>query len=174
MWISFTDLLQLDLLSRVLPGTSTAQDGIHIVQSRGSRGFQFSGSPQLFSFPASQLFVNCNFFPAEFSIVVTLKIPQMTPEVRTKKIKILFSLSLKTSKILQKPFPLEYVLNFWIVIAITVNLWCAEEWIHLHTVGGRFRWAAPRPATFPKQSSLPAEGPWFQKAHHFQGSRTGW
>ncbi|KAK7168854.1 hypothetical protein R3I93_004990 [Phoxinus phoxinus] len=79
-WRPCTDMLQLDLLSRVLPGTGTAQDGIHIVQSRGSRGFQFSGSPQLFRFPASQLFVNCNFFPAEFSIVVTLKIPQITPE----------------------------------------------------------------------------------------------
>uniref|UniRef100_A0A8C1YF50 Thrombospondin type laminin G domain and EAR repeats n=1 Tax=Cyprinus carpio TaxID=7962 RepID=A0A8C1YF50_CYPCA len=57
-----------------------AQDGIRMVQSRGARGFQFSGSPQLFSFPASQLFINCIFFPAEFSIVVTLKIPQMAPE----------------------------------------------------------------------------------------------
>uniref|UniRef100_A0A8C1SQG5 Thrombospondin-type laminin G domain and EAR repeats b n=1 Tax=Cyprinus carpio TaxID=7962 RepID=A0A8C1SQG5_CYPCA len=57
-----------------------AQDGIRMVQSRGARGFQFSGSPQLFSFPASQLFINCNLFPSEFSVVVTLKIPQMPPE----------------------------------------------------------------------------------------------
>ncbi|RXN28062.1 thrombospondin-type laminin G domain and EAR repeat-containing -like protein [Labeo rohita] len=79
-WRPCTDLLPLDLLSRVLPVSSRAQDGIRMVQSRGARGFQFSGSPQLFSFPASQLFINCNFFPAEFSIVVTLKIPQMAPE----------------------------------------------------------------------------------------------
>ncbi|XP_073702464.1 thrombospondin-type laminin G domain and EAR repeat-containing protein [Garra rufa] len=79
-WRPCTDLLPLDLLSRVLPVSSRAQDGIRMVQSRGARGFQFSGSPQLFSFPASQLFINCNFFPAEFSIVFTLKIPQMAPE----------------------------------------------------------------------------------------------
>ncbi|XP_026127966.1 thrombospondin-type laminin G domain and EAR repeat-containing protein [Carassius auratus] len=79
-WRPCTDLLPLDLLSRVLPVSGRAQDGIRMVQSRGARGFQFSGSPQLFSFPASQLFINCFFFPAEFSIVVTLKIPQMAPE----------------------------------------------------------------------------------------------
>ncbi|XP_057192162.1 thrombospondin-type laminin G domain and EAR repeat-containing protein isoform X2 [Triplophysa rosa] len=75
-----TDLLPLDLLSHVLPKAQRAQSGIRMVQSRGARGFQFSGSPHLFSFPASQLFTNCNFFPAEFSIVFTLKIPQMAPE----------------------------------------------------------------------------------------------
>ncbi|KAF4109452.1 hypothetical protein G5714_010525 [Onychostoma macrolepis] len=79
-WRPCTDLLPLDLLSRVLPVSGRAQDGIRMVQSRGARGFQFSGSPQLFSFPASRLFINCNFFPAEFSIVVTLKIPQIAPE----------------------------------------------------------------------------------------------
>ncbi|KTF95363.1 hypothetical protein cypCar_00015812 [Cyprinus carpio] len=79
-WRPCTDLLPLDLLSRVLPVSGRAQDGIRMVQSRGARGFQFSGSPQLFSFPASQLFINCNFFPSEFSVVVTLKIPQMPPE----------------------------------------------------------------------------------------------
>ncbi|XP_051564788.1 thrombospondin-type laminin G domain and EAR repeat-containing protein-like [Myxocyprinus asiaticus] len=79
-WRPCTDLLPLDLLSRGLPAAGKAQDGIRMVQSRGVRGFQFSGSPQLFSFPASQLFINCNFFPAEFSIIVTLKIPQMAPE----------------------------------------------------------------------------------------------
>ncbi|XP_065105138.1 thrombospondin-type laminin G domain and EAR repeat-containing protein [Paramisgurnus dabryanus] len=79
-WGPCTDLLPLDLLSQVLPGAGGTLDGIRMVQSRGARGFQFSGSPQLFSFPASRLFINCNFFPAEFSIVVTLKIPEMAPE----------------------------------------------------------------------------------------------
>ncbi|XP_052004952.1 thrombospondin-type laminin G domain and EAR repeat-containing protein-like [Xyrauchen texanus] len=79
-WRPCTDLLPLDLVSRVLPADWKAQNGIRMVQSRGARGFQFSGSPQLFSFPASQLFINCNFFPAEFSIIVTLKIPKMAPE----------------------------------------------------------------------------------------------
>ncbi|KAA0715928.1 Thrombospondin-type laminin G domain and EAR repeat-containing protein [Triplophysa tibetana] len=75
-----TDLLPLDLLSHILPKAQRAQGGICMVQSRGARGFQFSGSPHLFRFPASQLFTNCNYFPAEFSIVFTLKIPKMAPE----------------------------------------------------------------------------------------------
>ncbi|KAL4594121.1 hypothetical protein GN956_G26171 [Arapaima gigas] len=45
-----------------------------MVQERGARGLRLSGASQVLSFPASQLFVNCDFFPAEFSFVVTLKV----------------------------------------------------------------------------------------------------
>lgn len=121
MWVSFTDLLPLDLLSRVLPVSGRAQDGIRMVQSRGARGFQFSGSPQLFSFPASQLFINCNFFPAEFSIVVTLKIPQMAPEVRTKKDKDIVEFKFENIKEPSEAFSSEYALDFWIAIVISLH-----------------------------------------------------
>ncbi|KAL0985671.1 hypothetical protein UPYG_G00160290 [Umbra pygmaea] len=49
-----------------------------MVQSRGARGLQLAGSQEALSFSASQLFTNCDFFPSEFSIVVTLKIPRLT------------------------------------------------------------------------------------------------
>ncbi|KAI5614969.1 thrombospondin-type laminin G domain and EAR repeat-containing protein, partial [Silurus asotus] len=72
------DLLPLDLLHRVLP-VGSHQTLVRMVQSQGSRGLKLSGPPQALSFPSSQIFTNCNFFPAEFSIVVTLKIPILNP-----------------------------------------------------------------------------------------------
>uniref|UniRef100_A0A3P9M7I4 Thrombospondin type laminin G domain and EAR repeats n=1 Tax=Oryzias latipes TaxID=8090 RepID=A0A3P9M7I4_ORYLA len=45
------------------------------VKHRGSRGFRLTGTmATAMSFPASQIFTNCNYFPAEFSLVATLKI----------------------------------------------------------------------------------------------------
>ncbi|XP_062862344.1 thrombospondin-type laminin G domain and EAR repeat-containing protein [Trichomycterus rosablanca] len=76
-WRPCTDLLPLDLLHRVVPGDAADQSRIRMVQSQGSRGLKFSGPPQALSFPSSQIFTNCNFFPAEFSIVVTIKIPKL-------------------------------------------------------------------------------------------------
>ncbi|XP_072542174.1 thrombospondin-type laminin G domain and EAR repeat-containing protein [Salminus brasiliensis] len=72
-------LLPLDLLRRVVPAGGVFQNRVRLVQSQGSRGVRFSGPPQSLSFPAAPLFTNCNYFPAEFSIVVTLKIPQLPP-----------------------------------------------------------------------------------------------
>ncbi|XP_046700567.1 thrombospondin-type laminin G domain and EAR repeat-containing protein isoform X3 [Silurus meridionalis] len=77
-WRPCTDLLPLDLLHRVLP-VGSHQTLVRMVQSQGSRGLKLSGPPQALSFPSSQIFTNCNFFPAEFSIVVTLKIPKLNP-----------------------------------------------------------------------------------------------
>uniref|UniRef100_A0A3B4CBB8 Thrombospondin-type laminin G domain and EAR repeats b n=1 Tax=Pygocentrus nattereri TaxID=42514 RepID=A0A3B4CBB8_PYGNA len=79
LWRPCTDLLPLDLLRRVVPAGDVYQSHVRLVQSQGARGVKFSGPPQALSFPAAPLFTNCNFFPAEFSIVVTLKIPQPAP-----------------------------------------------------------------------------------------------
>ncbi|XP_034043148.1 thrombospondin-type laminin G domain and EAR repeat-containing protein-like [Thalassophryne amazonica] len=49
-----------------------------MVQSRGSRGLQLAGTmTTVLSFPASQIFTNCDYFPAEFSLVVTIKSPKL-------------------------------------------------------------------------------------------------
>ncbi|KAJ3591986.1 hypothetical protein NHX12_007116 [Muraenolepis orangiensis] len=86
-WTPCTDLFPLDLLSRVLPptgatpqvrGGGASRSQLRMVQSRGSRGFQLSAvTATALSFPASQIFTNCETFPGEFSIVVTLKIKQL-------------------------------------------------------------------------------------------------
>uniref|UniRef100_A0A668A9E3 Thrombospondin type laminin G domain and EAR repeats n=1 Tax=Myripristis murdjan TaxID=586833 RepID=A0A668A9E3_9TELE len=68
--VSSLDLLPLDLLARVLPRPGQ----VRIVQSRGSRGLRLAGaSTTALSFPASQIFTNCDFFPEEFSLVATVK-----------------------------------------------------------------------------------------------------
>uniref|UniRef100_A0A3B3S923 Thrombospondin-type laminin G domain and EAR repeats a n=1 Tax=Paramormyrops kingsleyae TaxID=1676925 RepID=A0A3B3S923_9TELE len=68
-------MLPLDLLSRALPTAGGALQGLCIVQDQGTRGLRLlaPAGHRALSFPASQLFVNCDLFPAEFSIVVTLK-----------------------------------------------------------------------------------------------------
>ncbi|XP_029982945.1 thrombospondin-type laminin G domain and EAR repeat-containing protein-like [Sphaeramia orbicularis] len=68
-----TDLVPLDLLSFVLEkDTSKLLPGVHIRQSGGVRGIHFSSPHASMSFPSSELLANCDIFPKEFSIVVTL------------------------------------------------------------------------------------------------------
>ncbi|KAL2088154.1 hypothetical protein ACEWY4_016982 [Coilia grayii] len=79
------DLRPLDLLSRVLPrrGDQAAVgggEGVRFVQDGGLRGAHFAGPHSALSFPASQLFINCQRFPAEFSVVVTMKVDYMAPK----------------------------------------------------------------------------------------------
>ncbi|XP_029900579.1 thrombospondin-type laminin G domain and EAR repeat-containing protein-like [Myripristis murdjan] len=74
-WTHCTGLPPLDLLSFVLErDTSKLMPGVHMRQAGGVRGVRFSSPHPSLSFPSSQLLVNCDFFPQEFSIVVTLKI----------------------------------------------------------------------------------------------------
>ncbi|XP_048869448.1 thrombospondin-type laminin G domain and EAR repeat-containing protein-like isoform X1 [Brienomyrus brachyistius] len=87
-WRPCTDLVPLDLLSRALPGHGQALPGVHMVQHKGARGLQLSGPNGDISFPASPLFVNCDFFPEEFSIVVTLKVSHLA----NKKNEYIFTL----------------------------------------------------------------------------------
>ncbi|KAG7233603.1 hypothetical protein INR49_006818 [Caranx melampygus] len=59
-----------------------------MVQSRGSRGLRLAGATTTaMSFPASQIFTNCDHFPAEFSLVATVKIPRL----RQKRNEYIFS-----------------------------------------------------------------------------------
>ncbi|XP_029385785.1 thrombospondin-type laminin G domain and EAR repeat-containing protein-like isoform X2 [Echeneis naucrates] len=77
-WRPCTDLLPLDLFARVLP--QPGQDlppQVQMVQSRGSRGLRLAGLTTALSFPASQIFTNCDHFPAEFSLVATIKISRL-------------------------------------------------------------------------------------------------
>lgn len=49
---------------------------------QGALGLQLSAAaPHAMSFPASRIFVRCDVFPEEFSIVVTLKAPSLPPKV---------------------------------------------------------------------------------------------
>ncbi|XP_023253038.1 thrombospondin-type laminin G domain and EAR repeat-containing protein [Seriola lalandi dorsalis] len=84
-----SDLLPLDLLSRALPRPGQAPPTkVQMVQSRGSRGLRLAGAvTTALSFPASQIFTNCDYFPAEFSLVATIKIPRL----RWKKNEYIFS-----------------------------------------------------------------------------------
>uniref|UniRef100_A0A3B5BBB5 Thrombospondin-type laminin G domain and EAR repeats b n=1 Tax=Stegastes partitus TaxID=144197 RepID=A0A3B5BBB5_9TELE len=78
---SSSDLLPLDLLTRALPRPGQAPP-TQMVQSRGSRGFRLAGAEATaLSFPASQIFTNCDYFPSEFSLVATVKIPNLRQKV---------------------------------------------------------------------------------------------
>ncbi|KAJ8410108.1 hypothetical protein AAFF_G00211490 [Aldrovandia affinis] len=79
-WKPCTDLLPLDFLSRVLPKGGEALMGVRMVQDGGARGLHLTGPPWALGIPASQLFINCEFFPEEFSIVVTLKVSRVAPK----------------------------------------------------------------------------------------------
>ncbi|XP_044231368.1 thrombospondin-type laminin G domain and EAR repeat-containing protein-like isoform X1 [Thunnus albacares] len=88
-WRHCTDLLPLDLLSFVLErDTSRLLPGVHMKQAGGVRGVHFSSPHTSMSFPSSQLLVDCDVFPKEFSIVVTLKVTHIAP----KKNEYIFSL----------------------------------------------------------------------------------
>uniref|UniRef100_A0A146ZKE6 Thrombospondin type laminin G domain and EAR repeats n=1 Tax=Fundulus heteroclitus TaxID=8078 RepID=A0A146ZKE6_FUNHE len=74
-----TELLPLDLLSFVLErDTSRVVPGVQVKQSAGVKGVQFLSPDTSMSFPASQLLVNCDLFPKEFSIVATVKVNRIT------------------------------------------------------------------------------------------------
>lgn len=68
------DLLPLDFLSFVLErDTSKLVPGVHMKRAGGVRGVRVSPYNAM-SFPSSGLLVNCDIFPEQFSIVVTLKV----------------------------------------------------------------------------------------------------
>ncbi|XP_043999053.1 thrombospondin-type laminin G domain and EAR repeat-containing protein-like [Gambusia affinis] len=80
-WRQCTELLPLDLLSFVLErDTSRVVPGARVRQSAGLRGVQFLSPDASMSFPASQLLVNCDLFPKEFSIVITVKVNRFAPK----------------------------------------------------------------------------------------------
>ncbi|XP_068608305.1 thrombospondin-type laminin G domain and EAR repeat-containing protein-like [Brachionichthys hirsutus] len=73
--IHCTELFPLDLLSFVLEQDTSKLLGVQVEQAGGVRGVHISRPPyNSMSFPSSQLLVDCDVFPEEFSIVVTLKV----------------------------------------------------------------------------------------------------
>ncbi|XP_042351260.1 LOW QUALITY PROTEIN: thrombospondin-type laminin G domain and EAR repeat-containing protein-like [Plectropomus leopardus] len=97
-WRPCTDLLPLDLLARALPRPGEAPPPqVQMVQSKGSRGLRLAGTvATALSFPASQIFSNCDYFPAEFSLVATIKIPRL----RQKRNEYIFSVVDESSDLL--------------------------------------------------------------------------
>ncbi|RXM28975.1 Thrombospondin-type laminin G domain and EAR repeat-containing protein [Acipenser ruthenus] len=89
----FADLLPLDFLAKVLPANGVSPSGIRMVQDQGARGFHLSTSQGSPSFPASHLFINCDYFPEEFSIVVTMK----ASRIASKKNEYIFTVVEKDS-----------------------------------------------------------------------------
>jgi hypothetical protein len=80
-YVLAADLRPLDILAEVVP-LNGATSGIRMVQVEGVRGLQFSATePRTTSFPASRIFSSCDFFPEEFSIIVTLRVPNLPPKV---------------------------------------------------------------------------------------------
>ncbi|XP_045357113.1 thrombospondin-type laminin G domain and EAR repeat-containing protein isoform X2 [Leopardus geoffroyi] len=79
-WEPCTDLRPLDILAEALPPNGAA-GGIRVTQANGVRGLQLSAAaPHTMSFPASRIFFQCDLFPEEFSIVITLKVPSLPPK----------------------------------------------------------------------------------------------
>ncbi|XP_040339697.1 thrombospondin-type laminin G domain and EAR repeat-containing protein isoform X1 [Herpailurus yagouaroundi] len=79
-WEPCTDLRPLDILAEALPPNGAAGE-IRVTQANGVRGLQLSAAaPHAMSFPASRIFFQCDLFPEEFSIVITLKVPNLPPK----------------------------------------------------------------------------------------------
>ncbi|KAH0623926.1 hypothetical protein JD844_007132 [Phrynosoma platyrhinos] len=86
-FLSVADLRPLDILSEVVP-VNGAKSGIRMIQIQGARGFQFSAiRPRFLSFPASRIFIYCDLFPEEFSLVFTLR----TFHMQSKKNEYIFT-----------------------------------------------------------------------------------
>ncbi|XP_034510543.1 thrombospondin-type laminin G domain and EAR repeat-containing protein-like [Ailuropoda melanoleuca] len=81
-WEPCTDLRPLDILAEAVPPHG-ATGGIRVMQAHGVRGLQLSAAaPHAVSFPASRIFFRCDLFPEEFSIVITLKVPNLPPKLK--------------------------------------------------------------------------------------------
>ncbi|XP_034050860.1 thrombospondin-type laminin G domain and EAR repeat-containing protein-like [Thalassophryne amazonica] len=75
-----TDLLPVDILAFVLKqDASKPVPGVHMQEAGGVRGVRFSSPCTSTSFPFSHL-LNCDHFPKEFSLVVTLKVADIAPK----------------------------------------------------------------------------------------------
>ncbi|XP_043550411.1 thrombospondin-type laminin G domain and EAR repeat-containing protein [Chiloscyllium plagiosum] len=88
-----TDLQPQDLLSKVIEAPWPQMNGFRMVQERGARGLRLSQNVKAASFPASHIFKICSYFPAEFSIVITLKVNYLPP----KKNEYIFTLLQESS-----------------------------------------------------------------------------
>ncbi|KAF3845030.1 hypothetical protein F7725_008193 [Dissostichus mawsoni] len=79
-------MLPLDLLSFVLErDTSKLVPGVNMKQAGGVRGVSFSSPHTSMSFPSSQLLVNCDLLPKQFSIVSNEYIFSLTEPKKGEK-----------------------------------------------------------------------------------------
>ncbi|NXC37541.1 TSEAR protein, partial [Penelope pileata] len=79
-WQHCTDLHPLDILAELLPAGGPAR-GLRVVQARGLLGLQLRAPrPRALAFPASRLFLHCDRFPEEFSLIVTLRVLSIPTE----------------------------------------------------------------------------------------------
>ncbi|XP_029973422.1 thrombospondin-type laminin G domain and EAR repeat-containing protein-like [Salarias fasciatus] len=84
------DMVPLDLLSFVLErDTSRLAPGLQMKTAGGMRGVQILSPDRSLSFPSSELLLNCDLFPKQFSIVLTLKFSHTAP----KRDEYIFSLT---------------------------------------------------------------------------------
>ncbi|KAK7904199.1 hypothetical protein WMY93_016806 [Mugilogobius chulae] len=80
-WKQCEGRVPLDLLSFVLErDSSTLVPGVSIEESQGVRGLRFSSPHRSMSFSSSELLIDCDLFPHEFSVVVTLSITHSDPQ----------------------------------------------------------------------------------------------
>uniref|UniRef100_A0A4W3HSN5 Thrombospondin type laminin G domain and EAR repeats n=1 Tax=Callorhinchus milii TaxID=7868 RepID=A0A4W3HSN5_CALMI len=79
IWI-LPHLQPLDLLSEITEDRGGRLIGMGIVQAQGARGLRLGKDLKAISFSASHIFKVCNHFPAEFSIVITLKVNSIAPK----------------------------------------------------------------------------------------------
>eukprot|EP00076_Gallus_gallus_P008457 XP_004937080.1 thrombospondin-type laminin G domain and EAR repeat-containing protein isoform X2 [Gallus gallus] len=92
-WQHCTELRPLDVLAELLPGSGAAR-GVRVLQAQGLSGLQLRASrPRALAFPASRLFLHCDRFPEEFSIIVTLRVLA----VPTKRNEYIFTLMAEES-----------------------------------------------------------------------------
>uniref|UniRef100_A0A672HVI7 Thrombospondin type laminin G domain and EAR repeats n=1 Tax=Salarias fasciatus TaxID=181472 RepID=A0A672HVI7_SALFA len=82
------DMVPLDLLSFVLErDTSRLAPGLQMKTAGGVRGVQILSPDRSLSFPSSELLLNCDLFPKQFSIVLTLKFSHTAPKRETKRMR---------------------------------------------------------------------------------------
>jgi hypothetical protein len=76
----FPDLMPLYLLRYAIPDRHHMPAGVEIVydNQHDVHGYRFTADMTSLHFPSSSIFKYCNFFPEEFSILVTLKVDDRT------------------------------------------------------------------------------------------------
>lgn len=71
------------MLAELFPGSGSAR-GVRVLQAQGLSGLQLRSSrPRALAFPASRLFLHCDRFPEEFSIIITLRVLAVPTKVST-------------------------------------------------------------------------------------------
>uniref|UniRef100_A0A8C7DWW0 Thrombospondin type laminin G domain and EAR repeats n=1 Tax=Naja naja TaxID=35670 RepID=A0A8C7DWW0_NAJNA len=144
------DLRPLDLLSEVVP-LNWVKTGIRMIQIQGARGLQLSATnPRFLNFPASQIFIYCDLFPEEFSIVFTIKTSYMQfkrneyiftvldENSDTLKLGLRYSQNMKLTLGSRPPCTKTESGQFWLnIVQKGLHLCTGNEWISMLEVEER-------------------------------------